>query len=258
MAPGSTVAALIPAVAAVGSIAASRRAGSSPVLVALPGARVRFGADTDGGAVTVPASPAAVGTFDVRAVPSIRSPLACRAWLASAWHYIASTRRTGPGWDADARRRWAYIATMKIQYYGPQGFDQQPGWVDLGERAAKRDDGAGGVFAESDPRWVDFASFVRTVVLPSWSAEWSGADYSARLEIGKAWQRVYRDVSISQALPSLPDLGGGSLGFGFALGLAAVGVAAFVALRPDVAASIAGESVSRARKASGAYRRAAR
>jgi len=262
LAARSTVAALVPAVAAVGSIAASRRAGSSPILVALPGARVRFGADVDGAPVSVPSSPAAVGTFDVRALPSIRSPLACRAWLASAWHYIASTRSSGPGWDAAARKRWAYIATLKIQYYGPAGFYAQPGWVDLAERASKRDDGAGGVFLEDDPRWRDFASYVRSVVIPAFNVEWSSADLSARLEIGQAWQRAYRDVSVRETLeklPGLPSLPSGGLGgFGFALGLAAVGVVAFVALRPDVAASIAGESVARARKARAAYRKSSR
>lgn len=253
-----TAIALVPAVAAVGSIAASRRSGASPVLLALPGARVRFGADVDGGTVDVPAAPAVVGSFDVRAVPSIRSPLACRAWLAALWHYIASTRSSGPGWDDLARTRWAYIATAKVQYFGPAGFDAQPGWVDLAERAAKRDAGpGGGIFLEDDARWSDFARYVVGVVIPAWRAEWAAADYGQRVEIGQAWQRVYRDVTVREvraALPGLPDLSPGWGGFGFALGLALVGAAAFIALRPDVAAGLAGASVARARRAGEAYR----
>lgn len=244
-----TAIALIPAVAAVGSIAVSRRSGASPVLLALPGAAVRFG---EAEPLTVP-GPWADGAWNpTDSIPTIRSPLACRAFLARAWHYIASTRKTGSGWDDAARARWADIATAKIQYYGPQGFDAQPGWVDLAERSAKR-----GAFAEDDPRWSDYARFVVSVVIPRWRAEWEAADYSTRVAIGQAWQKQYAAASIQEvtaALPGLPDLSPGWGGFGFALGLAAVGAVAFVALRPDVAAGIAGESVARARKAGASYR----
>lgn len=252
-----TAIALIPAVAAVGSIAVSRRSGASPVLLALPGARVRFGeGERLGERLYAPANPWNATDWapfnPAESIPSILQSNQCRVYLAWTWYYIASTRKTGPGWDNAAKDRWLDIATLKIQFYGPKGFEAQPGWVDLAERAAKRGD-----FTETDPRWSDYARFVRDVVIPRWNAEWAAADYSTRVAIAQEWQSAYTAATVEQAkaaLPGLPDLSPGWGGFGFALGLAAVGAVAFVALRPDVAAGIAGESVARARKAGASYR----
>ena len=122
--------------------------------------------------------------------PPIGAPPEVRMALAR-WFYMVAYQKGA--WNDAAKSVWTKIRTLRIQYYGPQGWNAQPGWLDLSERA-KRELVQGGMppevqtaFNATVDRWIG-----------EWNAAYAAASYSDRLAIGQAWQASYQTPVVSQ------------------------------------------------------------
>lgn len=123
--------------------------------------------------------------------PPIGAPPEVRTALAR-WFYIVAYQKGA--WNEAAKAVWTKIRTLRIQYYGPQGWSKQPGWLDLAQRA-ERELVQGGMppevqtaFNATVDRWI-----------ADWNTEYAAASYSDRVAIGQAWQASYVTPVVSQA-----------------------------------------------------------
>jgi len=144
-----------------------------------------FGAETD--TFTLPTD---VPEKVIPMRPPIGKPPEVRMALAR-WFYMVAYQKGA--WNDAAKAVWTKIRTLRIQYYGPQGWSAQPGWLDLSERA-KRELVQGGMppevqtaFNATVDRWIG-----------EWNAAYASASYSDRLAIGQAWQASYQTPVVSQ------------------------------------------------------------
>ena len=144
-----------------------------------------FGAEAD--TFTLPTD---VPEKAVPMLPPIGAPPEIRMALARWFYSIAYHNGV---WDDAAKAVWTKIRTLRIQYYGPQGWNTQPGWLDLSQRA-ERELVQGGMSSEVQTgfnttvdRWIG-----------EWNAAYAAASYSDRLAIGQAWQASYQTPVVSQ------------------------------------------------------------
>lgn len=189
-------------------------------------ARFHLGADAPDpiDVIPLPESPPVAGLL---APPSIRGPLVVRRQLAD-WFYRV-TFHAG-AWGPREHAAYRAILSTPIDYVGPRGWDEQPGWVMLYENTGEVLARAG-VSGDVIRRW---SSLIESSWLPSWAEEWSAAGYGDRVGIGKAWQSAYVDgikewaaqkvEDAAEAAKRAIDDNGLSIGAGLAIGAAVVGV----------------------------------
>lgn len=175
--------------------------------------------------------------------PPVDRPVEIRRALASWWYTVAYHRGT---WTQAAKNAFLQLSELRIQYFGPAGWDAQPGWLDLAQRAEIALNQSG-VDKETIQGWKG----VVDRWIAAWDQEFDQASYSRRVEIGQAWQNAYKEGlkakvknEIDQRLPDSPF----EFGAGAALMLTGVVVIGGALLFPDIAADQAKDTAGRYRR----------
>lgn len=179
-------------------------------------------------------------------LPPIDQPATVRAALAAWWYTVAFHRG---GWDATAQAAWRQISELRIQYYGPAGWESQPGWLDLAQRAE--------IVLQKlhiAPELIQAFKGEVDGWIQQWDQEWDQAGYRRRLDIGQAWQAAYREglkTDIKEEIKQrLPD---SSFEFGAGAALMLIGATLIggAILFPDVARTQAIDTAGRYRRLMG-------
>lgn len=175
--------------------------------------------------------------------PPVDQPLKIREFLAS-WLYTLAYHKEA--WNKQAKSAYIGILNLKIQYYGPQGFDDQPGWKDLGQRAAI-------VLKENGVDPDVTKAFI--IYVDQWIAEWQkqfdDASYGDRVTIGERWQAQYTSQSIQEykeAAEEFIDEHGVGIGAGVVVGGAALVAVGLALAFPDEARKLGQEGYKRAKR----------
>jgi hypothetical protein len=174
-------------------------------------------------------------------IPPIDKPATVREALAAWWYTVAYHRGA---WSPVAQEAWRQLAELRIQYYGPAGWEAQPGWLDLAQRAE--------IVLEKlqiDPEII--IAWKGVVDLDSGlGSGWHAASYGRRVDIGQAWQAAYREGLKKEIKREINERLPDAAGFGFGAALAVVGavVVGGILLFPDVARTQAIDTAGRYRR----------